>query len=457
MAIVGTVALAVVVVACSGEDGAADRPDAGDPTPQATIDGPALRTAGSQLLSPAGTLSARPVLPTEPTEAWVAPLTGSAQAVRLDDDVVVVVDGGLDSSDVVALDPTTGAERWRSPLPDQGFFSGLHVLDDVVLATGSARPEGAEQSTGVVTAFDVSDGSVRWERPLVGFDAQAAPTPGGLVLLGPAESGAVPAATDVAVVAPATGEDRWSRRFEDNPIGDGAGIGVGDRHVYVSDGTTLESLDTASGTPGWSVDSPLVGAMTEVGDVVVVGAFADVPDLVGLAIADGAERWRSPVLATEALAYSVATLDDTLVAVTYDAGTTGVVAVDTTTGEAVWDSGGRGVAAGLVGDGPTQVVTTDFADGGTAVDVAVVTLPGGAVTASTRVEGDGQLLVADGAVASVSNERVAAWSLTADGGAPLWEVPLDDGSGVPVFGPTPTEAGDDTLVVGHGATLRRLG
>lgn len=440
--------------ATSGRDG----DDAGSATTLdvGTVEGPALRLAGSQLLSPAGTLAALPTLPVAtPTVEWSATLSGTPSALRADGDLVVVVDGGADTTEVVGLDLDDGTERWRAPLPDAGFYAGVQVVGDLVVVTGSARADGADAASGVAVGVDRDDGTLRWERGLVGFDAQAAPTPAGLVLLGLAESGAVVAASEVAVVDPATGEDRWALELPDSPLGDGSGVAVGDEHVYMSDGEVLRALATADGSERWRVDSPLVGAMTEVGDVVVVGAFADVPDLRAVAVADGTERWRSSVLDGDVLAYSLAALDDGLVVVTYDAGASGSLVVGIDDGELAWDGEGAGIAAGIVGDGPTRLVTTRF--DAAAVDVAELLVPEGTSEATTAATADGSLLVADGAVASVSNEAVAAWSLLPEGGAPMWEVPLAEPDAEPVFGPTPAEIVDGTVVVGRGTSVRRLG
>jgi outer membrane protein assembly factor BamB len=80
------------------------------------------------------------------------------------DDGVVVIE---QSTEIVSLAATTGAERWKSVY--DLIFSGIAVLNDTVYATVGATGESDE---GVVLALDARDGSEQWRnddiRPIRG-------------------------------------------------------------------------------------------------------------------------------------------------------------------------------------------------------------------------------------------------------------------------------------------------
>jgi outer membrane protein assembly factor BamB len=122
-----------------------------------------------------------------------------------------------------------------------------------------------------------------------------------------------------------TGAVLWTTSM-DSTLPPAAGGGS----VYVADGSTLQSLDVATGMPRWSAD--MTGAAMApgprlAGNAVIV-PVAD--ELFAFRVADGAELWRRPIgglpgaisLTVGAMAVFIATADSRVVAIALNDGRT---------------------------------------------------------------------------------------------------------------------------------------
>ena len=92
---------------------------------------------------------------TDGTERWTFRAEGQTRRPPVAADGTVYVGAYNDAAaDVVhALDPATGEERWRAPVP--GFASDVLAAGDAVVASGGRKGT-------LLRAFDAADGSVRW-------------------------------------------------------------------------------------------------------------------------------------------------------------------------------------------------------------------------------------------------------------------------------------------------------
>jgi outer membrane protein assembly factor BamB len=167
---------------------------------------------------------------------------------------------------VVALDPTNGADSWRTTVaPAIGATDSLHACDDdsplasltatddtVLMALRVGIEENFEGAMGAV-ALEAATGDLRWKRSVPGVGngtAIAADPEGDLVVLGGSSGFAA-----VAVYRVATGEREWLRRYRRESV----------RALEVSsDGTSVflagytlrsrywtASLNVADGSVGW--------------------------------------------------------------------------------------------------------------------------------------------------------------------------------------------------------------
>ncbi|WP_435179032.1 PQQ-binding-like beta-propeller repeat protein [Halorussus sp. AFM4] len=172
---------------------------------------------------------------------------------------------------VVALDASSGRERWRASPGDE-----LHrpaVRDGRLYAVN--WPHRA-------TAYDAGDGGQLWQTDLV--DQMVLPptaTPGGVV---------VPQRTGISALDAEDGSVRW--RFDHDGNATEGAAAVAEGTVYVQsdreDGT-LHALDLETGDERWS--APISGDATPVvaDGVVYARAYSD---LVAVDASDGTVRWR---------------------------------------------------------------------------------------------------------------------------------------------------------------------
>ncbi|MFB6305313.1 MAG: PQQ-binding-like beta-propeller repeat protein [Haloferacaceae archaeon] len=229
---------------------------------------------------------------------------GRRSAVTLTPDAAVV---GTATGDVVAVDPATGAERWRSDAGGDALVAAAPFAGGV--AVGERGPAGGvrlhDDATGAVrwrhaTAAEVGDPArdARFQLPFV-----AALEPAGDRLYAAArryERGDDGRTFASAVYAfDADGVAAWTYRADASPIAvaaDGDRVAVAYNRCPGDHQHGLVVLDAATGDVRWRWD-PGNDGQRRVGDVSLVDGGAVVAshgDYRGYRLADGGEvRWRA--------------------------------------------------------------------------------------------------------------------------------------------------------------------
>jgi outer membrane protein assembly factor BamB len=233
------------------------------------------------------------------TQRWQAPAGGgsgwpSGRNVIVVGENVIVPDEGL-----YAYDRATGARQWQF-LPNSGDMPGrLHIVSDGVrVYTGSPA--------GFAYALDPASGTLIWTTDVALDEISAVYSPvvdRGLVVV-TLRHFTNPTTGGVVALDAVTGAVRWRREFPTTGPGRGSGsqgrVGLWQNLIIAgSDDGTIYAMDRADGTIAWISPRPDdemgyddLRPVMVVGDVVVVGS--DRPVLTGLDAASGAERWRIP-------------------------------------------------------------------------------------------------------------------------------------------------------------------
>jgi outer membrane protein assembly factor BamB len=193
-----------------------------------------------------------------------------------------VVDPGADpgaSGQVVAIDPGSGTEVWRSPVMptitvSRGvtsvapFDDGSAVALVLEAAPGEAAPGQVDGPVGRVVALDSATGALRWEVSLAGTRGSVAHVDGLTVVIDGAELRAYDAAgTQVwTAAAPVPGEAQ-DGADPDQLVYDGGHLFAVGHGVY--------EIDPTTGTSGLVLDSGTTSDVAVVGGhVVIAGVFA---------------------------------------------------------------------------------------------------------------------------------------------------------------------------------------
>ena len=297
---------------------------------------------GSQSRLRASSRAALDVIPPTPRLLWTTPLAGWGRPAVRDDSVYSL----SRAHELVSLDKTTGAVRWRRPLPLANGEYSRFPMGSVVESTADAvvvgdydvlavdRPTGrlmwrfspgdgyapgvylgtvTEDSVytgspgGRLHAIDMSDGRSRWSLPLeesqqttvyqpivdrgiafAGFSVFERPTQGGVV-----------------AVEARTGIERWRAYFREQSAGAGArntawaGGPVTWNHLVVAAASTgsIYSFDRRNGSLVLSMASPQTADVAQdFRPMVVIGNSLVVGSLTGLVVAyrlpSFQERWR---------------------------------------------------------------------------------------------------------------------------------------------------------------------
>lgn len=209
---------------------------------------------------------------------------------------------------LVAVSVADGSERWTAPLPD-GTPRGAMALAGATLVVSGAQ--GGSPRTSWVTSYDVTNGARRWGAEVDGLVTEVATDEAHVVVWRRSGDGAV--------------QELWTFAAEDGRR-EGAPIPVAPTsHLALDGGAVLvagpgagagavgvSSWDLTSGAARWRQEIPdargcSVQAVAIAGDSVVVGVLEGTSDAAevkdrcratwSLASADGAQRWRSPLLA----------------------------------------------------------------------------------------------------------------------------------------------------------------
>ncbi|MFE4261591.1 serine/threonine-protein kinase [Streptomyces sp. NPDC056883] len=220
--------------------------------------------------------SVRTVVPHSRPVADSAPMHGGG--------LVLAVTPGSGSELLRALDPATGAERWKRTLP-----SGAHALP----AGGQVLITAAD---GTVTALDSATGTPRWTKKIGGAGSEwwsgreESGEPAALYVSTPDEDGRT---TRLSVVDPASGVPRWQVRSPGmlHPVGTaGGGLYLLDSDVRTrTDAVVRVDLATRA-VRRVRLASPLYDAQATVGPDGVVYAFGATGALAAIGAAK--EEWR---------------------------------------------------------------------------------------------------------------------------------------------------------------------
>ncbi|MEQ1785436.1 MAG: PQQ-binding-like beta-propeller repeat protein [Acidimicrobiales bacterium] len=278
-----------------------------------------VATAGWVLTRPDGTTprltSALPAgVEREPEERWSFD-PGSegyvADTAESRDTVYVLYSDG--DPRVVALDKSTGEERWDERA-GAGTPVHLSILGDQVVVVSNA-PGGDEFSVDESEVVSLSaDGDEQWSLEADGQAYQASSLGGALVVEGFEDE------SYTISVDPGSGEERWSEE----------GRLVGHRGASAALVLTdqVSVVDVDDGRQRWSEDLGDYSAAGLVGEVVVI---ADSEDIVGLSLADGEEQWESDPGVGEVYGFQSAGPDNLLVF-----GEDGFAVIGSS-GQAIWD------------------------------------------------------------------------------------------------------------------------
>ncbi|WP_135854593.1 outer membrane protein assembly factor BamB family protein [Halorussus salinus] len=207
-------------------------------------------------------------------ERWRGPRRNSALSVLYSVPPVAV--GGTvyaampNSRYVVALNASSGRERWRASPGDE--LRRLAVRDGRVFAVN--WPYRA-------TAYDAATGELLWRTDL---DEQMVLAP-----TATSEGVVVPDRTGVTLLDAADGSVRWRADHGGNATEGAAAVAEGTVYVQSSTGGRLHALALDTGEELWSAPDFTEGTPV-VADGVVYGRNYD--ELVALDAADGSVRWR---------------------------------------------------------------------------------------------------------------------------------------------------------------------
>ena len=258
-------------------------------------------------------------------------------AVRLTTALAIAGDDSI-----VAFDRMTGRRVWRFR-PSGGASPGLFVgdADDDLVIAGSV--------TGTIFAIDTASGRLRWSRRLA-----------------PAERTSVypPVLADGRVIASYTtfgvsfrggvvAFDRHGRRLWRLPLPPGAGAGgaplvAGDTVAVPRTDGLVEGLSVADGQPRWKLPAAVprdphqelardIRPLARAGELLVVGSLTG--DLVAYDLRDRRERWRYADGPDGAAALRLRVGGSTVFAPFTDGS---LVAIDALTGRERWRAGGAG-------------------------------------------------------------------------------------------------------------------
>ncbi|MEU9136011.1 serine/threonine-protein kinase [Streptomyces sp. NPDC048404] len=266
---------------------------------------------------------------------------------------MAVADGRIHASDgptLYALEAREGADLWR--LSTDAWVYSLQA-DRGTVVTGTRG--------GGVQAWEAANGQKLWEISGAQTDFES-PEAGPSI-----HDGTVFVWKDgrLRALEARTGEERWSY-----PIGDAASCGgvpvrmthAPDGYVYISAGTRVLAVDTASGHVRWHFEAPAVFLCppTFAPGPAVTGGGVYLADYLGTVYAldatDGRDRWR---IATE----SRASAEPVLVAAghVHVGSGKGLYTLDAVTGTPKWrfQAGGDLVGAPAVAEGRIHFGSTD--------------------------------------------------------------------------------------------------
>lgn len=282
----------------------------------------------------------------QPVVLWQLDLpSGPVSAPLIVDGKVIVI--GEDGS-ILAVDGATGARVWTASLP-----TGVGVTPTIVNGVLYAVTV-----DGVLRTMSLADQSLGWTAE--GFLADTQVTAAGDLLLAGAPD-------ELVAVSAADGTERWRAKAA------GSGRAAADAELVYVSGTgsgTMHALQLADGAITWSLETTSATVLTPgVSDGTVFAGARDVAGGRNVTYAigpDGKElwHWTGPDIIG-----SVSVTADR-VYVSADDPTTGITALDRTTGLVAWRRELPGRISGLLAaaDGALYLPTTD--DGVVAVDAA---------------------------------------------------------------------------------------
>lgn len=202
-----------------------------------------------------------------------------------------VVVGGLDG-EVIALDASTGEEKWKAHVPNEVIAAPAIGMNSVFVRSNDGR----------VTAFDAASGERRWfwvqEVPMLSLRGNDGPVLGpGFVFIGNDDG-------TVSALSANDGRPMWEQ-----PIAQPEGRTELDRMADVDgtpvlEGTTLFAtsfkkqtlaIDAPSGRPMWSAEHGGAGRIGMASDRLVV--TDPTGSVFGLDKNSGAALWSQPALA----------------------------------------------------------------------------------------------------------------------------------------------------------------
>jgi outer membrane protein assembly factor BamB len=223
-----------------------------------------------------------------PDARWTTEVPGTVGGLALADGTLYA---GTDAGALVALDPETGAERWRFDAPNPvwslGWGTGL-LVDGGILYAVSGSFDGIHGQENAVHALDPATGAERWTyAPDLAYAAFGLyGTSDGALFVGTNDDALSDEGDPTVALDVATGAERW--RAE---TGDVSGIAPGEETTVVASQSLFRGLATDDGAERWSVradDPGLLPPRVADGTAYVAASGGS---LRALSLDRGTERW----------------------------------------------------------------------------------------------------------------------------------------------------------------------
>ena len=245
---------------------------------------------------------------------WTYVTGGTARSVApaVADGIVFVK---TDDGSVLAVDATTGQERWRSPVPATSVNQSANevtILSTVAIAVSDGVVYAAGEG-GVLYAFSAETGTQRWTAQTNGNVIAAAAVADGTAYLIAQEVGPNPnpVVSTLYALKATDGTERW--RIDD--VDPGVALAVGNSAVYVSGSVhglnepanSLAAFDVKDGRKLWTAGLYQAGAPVLVEGTVYVtaggaggGVGAGNSDIYAVNAANGSVLWKTAIGPTAA-------------------------------------------------------------------------------------------------------------------------------------------------------------
>ncbi|ONI93006.1 hypothetical protein ALI22I_00620 [Saccharothrix sp. ALI-22-I] len=373
-----------LTTACSGPPG--------ERAAETTSLAPSGHLPAVELWSPQnGWREAPPAAVTTPRERWRVPARLDRDGDYATRDGVIAIaerDGG--TATVRRIDPASGTDMWRVPLPD------VAMPAEVAISPGGSLVAVAGEPTTAV--MDAADGRVVW-RGEAGGGLPRVDGLGDLILLSVSDG--------TAAIDRRTGAILWRTQHFVEVFG---------TRLLADDTAGFSLLDPATGTPVWTKPRELFSDAHVFGDTVLVTQDEDgsKDSTTAYNLATGEVRWRTELF--DLARATITPVDDATVLITGGNGLAGngVYVVTLSTGKVNWQTEGRATTMRVEGQ---PYVLNERGD-----RTEVLRGATGELVGTAPPPGDRSTSIAGGALYLTDFDKIRAVRLPESAGQ--WEVTL---------------------------------